>query len=40
MPVTYKITEPFYHNFDLSVVIPFYRKMIWGTERSVYESVG
>lgn len=27
MPVTFKTTEPFYHNFDLSVVIPFYRKM-------------
>ena len=27
MPVTLKTTEPFYHNFDLSVVIPFYRKM-------------
>lgn len=27
MSVTFKTTEPFYHNFDLSVVIPFYRKM-------------
>ena len=27
MSVTFKTSEPFYHNFDLSVVIPFYRKM-------------
>lgn len=27
MPVTIKTTEPFYHNFDLSMIIPFYRKM-------------
>lgn len=27
MSVTFKTTEPFYHNFDLNVVIPFYRKM-------------
>lgn len=26
MPVTFKTTEPFFHNFDLSMVIPFYRK--------------
>lgn len=26
MPVTFKTTESFYHNFGLSVVIPFYRK--------------
>lgn len=32
MSVTFKTTEPFYHNFDLSVVIPFYRKM--GGERA------
>lgn len=26
MPITFKTTESFYHNFGLSVVIPFYRK--------------
>lgn len=27
MSLTFKIKEPFWHNFDLSVVIPFYHKM-------------
>lgn len=27
MSLTFNIHEPFWHNFDLSVVIPFYKKM-------------
>lgn len=39
MPVTFKTTEPFYHNFDLNVVIPFYRKMGGGERASQKQKI-